>query len=63
VGLVVTLVFESLGRLKVYSFPAGVSASGLALVLSLLTFFVVSWLTRRDAPAQLDPDLALIMEL
>ena len=62
VGLVVTLVFESLGRLKVYSFPAGVSASGLALVLSLLTFFVVSWLTRDHAAQQLDDDIRSVME-
>jgi Na+/proline symporter len=62
VGLVVTLVFESVSALKVYTFPSGVTGSGLALVLSLLTFFVVSWLTRDQAASQLDPDVAMIME-
>jgi hypothetical protein len=26
-------------------------------------FFLVSWLTRRNAPAELDPDVRLVMEL
>jgi Na+/proline symporter len=63
VGLVVTLLFESLSWWKVYRFPEGVTASGLALVLSLLTFFVVSWLTRRHAAGEIDADVAMIMEL
>jgi accessory gene regulator protein AgrB len=62
VGLGVTLVFETLNWMKVYSFPAGVTASGLALVLSLLAFFVVSWLTRRDAAGELDADIRMVME-
>ena len=62
VGLVVTLVFETLGYLKVYTFPAGVTASGLALVLSLLTFFVVSWVTRAQSASEIDADVRLIME-
>ena len=62
VGLVVTLVFESLSGLKVYAFPTGVTASGLALVLSIVTFFVVSWLTRDRAAGDLDPDVRLVME-
>jgi hypothetical protein len=49
VGLVVTLGFESLARLGVYSFPTGVSASSLALVLSLLTFFGISSVTGSRA--------------
>jgi Na+/proline symporter len=62
VGLAVTLVFETLNWMKVYSFPAGVTASGLALVLSLLTFFFVSWLTRDSAAADLDADVRMVME-
>ena len=61
-GLVVTLFFETLGYFKVYSFPAGVTVSGLSLVLSMLVFFSVSWLTRERAAAQLDADVRLIME-
>jgi Na+/proline symporter len=62
-GLVVTLVFETLAFFKVYTFPAGVTVSGLSLVLSLLVFLGVSWLTRADAPAQLDADIKLVMEV
>jgi Na+/proline symporter len=61
-GLVITLLFESLAYFKVYSFPAGVTVSGLSMVLSILVFFAVSWLTRAQAPAQLAPDVRLIME-
>jgi hypothetical protein len=31
------------------------------MVLSLLTFLGVSWLTRRQAAADLDPDIRLVM--
>ena len=61
-GLVVTLLFESLAYFKVYKFPAGVTVSGAALVLSCLVFFIVSWLTRARAAGQLDDDVRLIME-
>lgn len=60
-GLAVTLAFETLGYFKVYSFPAGVTVSGLSLVLSTLVFLAVSWLTRARAAAQLDADVALVM--
>ena len=61
-GLVVTLLFETLGYFKIFSFPAGVTISGLSLVLSFLVFFGVSMLTRRNAADQLDADVRLIME-
>lgn len=61
-GLAVTLVCETLAFFKVYSFPTGVTVSGLSLVLSILVFFAVSWLTRRTAAAALDPDVRLVME-
>jgi Na+/proline symporter len=60
-GLVVTLVFETLAYFKVYSFPTGVSVSGLSLVLSILLFLGVSWLTRRRAAEQLDADVRVVM--
>jgi Na+/proline symporter len=62
-GLVVTLAFETLGYFKVYSFPAGVTVSGLSLVLSILVFFAVSWLTRARAAAQIDPDVRMVMSV
>lgn len=62
-GLVVTLVFETLAFLKVFTFPAGVTATALALVSSLLVFFVVSWLTRHTADATLDDDIRFVMEI
>lgn len=62
VGLGFTLFFETLAFMGAYSFPAGVSASALSLVLSILSFFVVSWLTRSDAADAIDPDVRLVME-
>jgi len=61
-GLILTLIAETAVWLKVWSLPAGVTASGLALVSSLLVFFVVSWLTRAQAEGDLDPDIRLVME-
>ncbi len=61
-GLAVTLTFETAAYFKLYSFPAGVTVSGLSLVLSLLVFFAVSVLTRRQA-ADVDPDITLAMEV
>jgi Na+/proline symporter len=59
-GLVVTLVGETLGYFKVFSIPTGVSVSALALVSSLLAFFVVSWLIPDPAP--IDADIQLVMD-
>ncbi|NOT07354.1 MAG: sodium/proline symporter [Gemmatimonadales bacterium] len=61
-GLVATLGFESAAYFKVFSFPAGVTISGLSLVLSMLVFFAVSWLTRRHAEA-IDEDVRAVMEM
>jgi Na+/proline symporter len=62
-GLVITLALETLAYLEVFSFPAGVSGTAVALVASLLVFFAVSWLTRARASAELDPDVRLVMEV
>lgn len=62
-GIGLTLGFETLAAFDVYSFPAGVTVAGLALVTSILVFFVVSWLTRADAAAGIDPDVRMIMEV
>ncbi len=61
-GLIVTLVFETLAFFRLYSFPTGVSVAGLSLVLSLLLFVSVSWLTRSRAAGEIDPDIRLVME-
>ncbi|MBM3908640.1 MAG: sodium/proline symporter [Gemmatimonadetes bacterium] len=62
-GLGLTLVFETLAYFRVFTLPAGVTVSGLALLASLLVFFGVSWLTRARAASQLDADVKLVMEV
>ncbi len=62
-GLGLTLVLETLAYFKVFSLPGGVTVSGLALLLALLAFFLVSWLTRARAASQLDADVRLVMEV
>jgi Na+/proline symporter len=62
-GLVVTLGFETAAFFKLYSFPAGVTVSGLSLALSILVFFGVSWLTRAGAAAGIDEDVRLVMSV
>jgi len=61
-GLSITLVFETMAFFSLYSFPTGVTVSGISLVLSILVFFGVSWLTRDTAAATLDPDIRVIMK-
>jgi Na+/proline symporter len=61
-GLGITLVFETLAFFELYSFPVGVTVSGLSLVLSILVFFGVSHLTRDTAADTLDPDIRVVME-
>ncbi len=62
-GLLVTVSLETSAYAKVFTFPAGVTASAVALVVSLILFFVVSWLTRANAPHELDADIAAIMSM
>ena len=62
-GLIVTLALETTAYLKVFRFPAGVTASAVAMVSSFLVFFVVSWLTRDNAAAAIDPDIRLVMDI
>jgi Na+/proline symporter len=61
-GMLVTLVLESLGYLKLFAFPAGVTATAVALVSALAVFLLVSWATRRDATGQVDNDIRAVME-
>jgi Na+/proline symporter len=62
-GLGITLAFETLAFHRLYSFPTGVTVSGLSLVLSILVFFAVSWATRHRAQGQLDADVRLVMSI
>jgi Na+/proline symporter len=62
VGLVATLLFETLAWAKLYAFPVGVTISGLTLALAMATFFAVSWLTRDEAEGDLDEDVRVIVE-
>ena len=62
-GLAFTLALETLGFFRVLTVPTGVTVSGLALVASLAVFFLVSWITGRDAGGQIDPDIRLVMEV
>jgi Na+/proline symporter len=61
VGLLLTLGLETLAWLRFISLPTGVTVSGLALVLSMLVFVLVSLATQRSG-AQIDPDVAALME-
>lgn len=61
-GLTTTLVLETLAHFKMFSFPSGVTATAIALVLSLLVFVAVSYLTRSTAAATLAPDVRAVME-
>ena len=62
-GLVVTLALEVAAYNKAFTFPAGVTASAVSLVLSFLVFFAVSWFTRGTAAQSIDPYVRLVMEL
>jgi Na+/proline symporter len=59
-GLTLTLVFETLAFLGVYTFPTGVAIAGLSLVTSILVFFGVSLLTRETA-GEVDADVLVIL--
>ena len=61
-GLGVTLSLETLAHFHVFTFPAGVTATALALVAAILVLFVVSWLTRHHPGNALDPDIRFIVE-
>jgi Na+/proline symporter len=62
-GLVVTLSLETSAYLKLFTFPAGVTASAVAMVASFLVFFGVSWLNRQASDNKIDDDVKLVMEL
>lgn len=62
-GLVVTLALEVAAYSKAFSFPSGVTASAVALVVSILVFFLVSEITKNSAPGQIDSDINAIMDM
>jgi Na+/proline symporter len=61
VAIAVTLVGETLAFLRIYRLPEGVAVAGLALVVSLLAYLVVSRFTRVGAES-LDPDIQLVLD-
>jgi Na+/proline symporter len=61
-GLFLTLALETLAFFKLFTVPQGVAVAGLALVASMLVFFVVSALTQGSAEA-IDPDIRLVMSV
>ena len=62
-GLIVTLALETAAYWKVFTFPAGVTASAVAMVSSFLVFFTVSWVTRGRGTDAIDADVRLVMDL
>ena len=62
-GLLVTLALETAAYWKIFTFPAGVTASAVAMVSSFLVFFIVSWLTRHGAAVAIDSDIRLVMDI
>jgi Na+/proline symporter len=62
-GLVITLSLETASYLKLFKFPAGVTASAVAMVASFLVFFATSWLTSRRGEEAIAEDVKLVMEL
>lgn len=62
-GLVITLSLEVSAYFKVFTFPSGVTASAVSLVISMLTFLAVSHFTRQNAPGEIDEDVRMIMEM
>ena len=61
-GLASTLLLETLGYMKMFSLPAGVTVSGISLALSLLVFLAVSWATRGGKGSAIDADVAMVMD-
>lgn len=59
-GLLLTLALETAAFFKLLTVPQGVTVAGLALVASLVVFFVISWLT-RDTAGEIDADIRVVM--
>ena len=58
-GLLMTLGLETLAYAKWFTFPSGVTATAVALVSSLLVFFIVSAI---GGPDDIDRDIAIVMD-
>lgn len=59
-GVAMTLALETLAYLKWFTFPSGVTATAVALVSSILVFFLVSVLT---GPEEIDEDIRIVMDM
>jgi sodium/proline symporter len=63
VSLVLNFALELAARHKVYSLPYGLNVGCFALLVSLVVFIAVSWLTGRDEEGRLPPDVKAVMEI
>ncbi len=61
-SIVATLLLETLGYLKVFALPTGVTVSGISLAVSLLVFLGVSRATRGGAGSEIDADVRMVMD-
>lgn len=61
-GIVVILGLETLAYFKVFTFPAGVTASALALVASILVFAAVSLVTQRRPRIDVGSDVRRLID-
>ncbi len=63
VSLVLNFSLELLARNGVYSLPHGMNVGSFSLIVSLLVFIAVSWLSTRNAAPLLPPDVKAVMEI
>ncbi len=63
VSLVVNFALELASRHRIYTLPYGMTVGALALLLSLLVFITVSWITSRGAEQRLAADVKAVLEL
>lgn len=61
-GVAITLGLETLAWFRLFTFPAGVTATAVALVTALLVFFVVSWMTSGGAGEEIPADVQVVMD-
>jgi Na+/proline symporter len=63
IGLVLTLVLETLAYMKTFTLPAGVTISGISLAMSLLVFLAVSRVTQGGDGSRIDRDVEAVMDI
>jgi len=63
VSLALNFTLELLSRHRLYTLPHGMSVGCLALLVSLLVFIAVSWMTDRGRSERLPPDVKAVLEI